>query len=192
MSLKGSRSAWPRPVATYLALVCLLAVACSTPLETVRLAPVGPEWVVGFERDFGSGQGTLVEYVQVDEDIEHWTQRITIQFLEGVRTTPEQTGAALRGQLLANCPTLTWIVLENTPDSFLYEWRTAGCPGQDDQHEVARLLRGNDGMHRVAYTVRCPRMDETRRALWLDRLSAAYVIKGDVMRRVVVEEAGAE
>jgi len=164
------------------ALLCLFlvtSVACSTPLETVRLPGVGPLWVVGDMQDFGKGKGTRAEYVPVGQPVGGWTRHIEIQFLEGSTLSPEEGMQAFRKQMVATCPQVSWIIVDSDRRSITYEWRLEDCNARDDQHELVRILRGNDGLHLVSYGEMRARMDLITRDLWLDRLEAAVVIKGD-------------
>jgi hypothetical protein len=178
-----------RPTVALVLAVCAAfqLAACSSPLETVRLPAVGDAWEVGYSRDFGEGQGVITEFIPVGESMESWTRRITIQFLEGSTRTPEQGMSELRRAVQGPCPRSHWFVLDRRPNSILYEWSVFGCDGQQDQHEIARLLRGNDGLHRVAYTEKGTSMDPTSRALWLDRIALAVLIKGEEQEPVAPE-----
>jgi hypothetical protein len=61
----------------------------------------------------------------------------------------------------------------------IYEWRIHSCPGQEGQVEIARIMRGNDGLHRIAYTEKGGTMNPQSREEWMGVLKSAYVTKGD-------------
>ncbi|HEX6812681.1 MAG TPA: hypothetical protein VF384_13725 [Planctomycetota bacterium] len=46
-----------------------------------------------------------------------------------------------------------------------------------DQSEIARVLRGNDGLHRIAYTERARKMDAAARDKYLRAFQEAFVVK---------------
>lgn len=70
-------------------------------------------------------------------------------------------------------------VLERSADSTTYEWRIERCEGQEDRHELARVLLGNDGLHRCAYTQEGPRIGSEARTHWLDVLARTRVTKSE-------------
>lgn len=174
--------------------VALALAACkSTPLESVFVPLPDPSSLeVGHAAD-AAGE-TIVEYVPVGEKIESWRHLVTIQFLEGERRTPEALVAALEQWTRGHGGTLEWNVLERDANSVLYEWRLLDCPKADatgldpyaDQCEISRVLRGNDGLHRVAYTERTRAMDADSRAKFLEAFRKAYVVKGPERERVEV------
>ena len=174
-------------MASLAALLLLLTAACATPLETVRLdLDEGDRWVVGHAQDFGSGRGTIVEWIRPGDSIDDWEELVTVQFLEGSPLSPERGVAALEEDLRRRCPDVRWEILTEALFAVTYEWSISGCEGQDDQHELARLLQGNEGLHRVAYTRKGPRLDAETRERWLERLTAAFVVYGEDQQPVIL------
>lgn len=167
-------------------LVVLAAFGCTTPLETVKLPGAGPAWHTVHMQDFGEGKGTLTELVPVGQELGNWTHMLTIEFLEATPLTLDQWMAARHEAMAGLCPDVIWTVLSQDQFGITYEWRVDNCAGRSDQHELVRLLRGNDGLHRASYTEKSARMDPKSRALWLSRLNNAVVIKGDDMEKVQV------
>jgi hypothetical protein len=167
----------------------LLLAACSTPLETVIVPMSSKGLKVGHAADV-RGRGTIVEYIPADEEIGQWRHLVTVQFLEGERRSPEEMVRELENKARGYGGALEWRVLERDATSLVYEWRLLDCgkqgPEYQDQCEIARLLRGNDGLHRVAYTERARAMDATARDAYLEAFRKAYVVKGPEKQRVVV------
>ncbi len=121
----------------------------------------------------------IVEFIRPGQSINDWSELVTIQFLEGNRSAPIDLMSELRDTMTQRCPNVVWVVLDERADSVLYEWVLQDCEGQDDQHEIARLLRGNDGLHRVAYTQKGPRLGSVTSAVWRNVFLGSYVMKGD-------------
>jgi hypothetical protein len=173
-----------------LALVlCFLLGGCiSTPVETVFI-PTDSQLELGYAGD-QRGVGTICEYVPPGEDIESWRHLVTIQFMEGATDSPDDVMDALQAQAGQHGGTLTWKVIEADGNSVLYEWSLLDCPKTgavyQDQCELARILQGNDGVHRIAYTERARSMDGERREHYLGAFRKAYVVKGDDPTLVVV------
>lgn len=165
-----------------LVVLLLSAGGCATTLETVAVPANTADWKLGHASD-RRGQ-TVAEYVPRNESIDNWTRLFTIQFLEGVRSSPAANMEQLRTLMLKRCPAVDWHVVAQDSGSILYEWKISGCGANADQHEIARLLRGNEGLHRIAYTERRSSMSPNVRERWLKALTEAYVEKD--RKRVVV------
>ena len=159
----------------------LLVAACTTPLEATVVPIPATGLKVGHQADV-RGRGTIREFVPVDEDISNWRHLVTVQFFEGERRTPKEMAGKLEETARAHGGTLAWAIVEQDANSVLYEWSLLDCPkaGPEyrDQCEIARLLRGNDGLHRVAYTERARQMPAAAREKYLTAFRAAYVAKG--------------
>lgn len=170
-----------RTMRTITVLAALTLVGCaSTPIEAIVTEQQLAGWKVGSQHDSGRGKGTIVELVPVAESIDAWRHLGTIQFFEGERRSPETIMAAMESTMRSRCPNTTeWRVISAEPHSIVYEWRIHSCVGQDDQSEISRILEGNDGLHRIAYTEKSENMDPSNRAFWMAALQKAYVAKGD-------------
>ena len=59
------------------------------------------------------------------------------------------------------------------------------CKKVVTQSEIVRLMKGNDGLHRVAYTQKTENITGPARDKWLVSLERAYVVKGG--KKVIVE-----
>jgi len=160
--------------------VLSIAGCASTPLEAIATEQKLAGWKVGSQQDLGRGRGTIVELIPVSESIDKWQQLGTIQFLEGENRTPQVLMEALEASMKTRCPTSTdWQVISEEPHSVIYEWRIHSCTGQDNQTEISRILQGNDGLHRIAYTEKGDTMTPKNREYWMEVLRKAYVAKGD-------------
>ena len=121
----------------------------------------------------GAGSTTLTEFVRPDESLARWHEMLTMQTFERGAASPVDAQAALRAQMLERCPGATWQALQQDSSSVLYEWRIAGCAGQEDQHEVARIIDSPRIRMRVAYTYKGGAMPDSVRESWVSRLGAA-------------------
>jgi len=159
----------------------------SAPIESIVSGEKMEGWKVGSQHDFGRGRGSIREFLPADESINQWRHLATIQFLEGARNSPRAAMDDLERTMNARCPGKTdWSIVSDDPHSVVYEWRIHGCPGQDNQSEIARMMQGNDGLHRIAYSEKGDSMDPANRALWLHTLQTAYVAKGDPQHPIVL------
>jgi hypothetical protein len=164
------------------AILLLLLMGCSIPLETVYV----PAEDNGLRLGYGSDRRgtTIAEFIPSDETMGNWSRKLTIQFLEGERRSPRAFMSALESLMRARCPDAKWTVLSEDATSVMYEWATTNCSTTADQHELARLLKGNDGVHRVAYVRHGAQLDSTERDAWIKAFIGAHVEKQG--KRVVV------
>lgn len=161
-----------------LALVAFAALlgGCATALESVYIPADSSGWKLGYGSD-RRGQ-TIAEYVPSNESINNWTKLLTIQFLEGESRSPSAVMDSLKSKMQSRCPGAQWSVVSQDSVSILYEWSIKGCSPNPDQHEIARLLKGNDGVHRIAYAEKTSAMTQATREKWIAWFKDAYVEKG--------------
>ena len=161
-------------------------VGCATPLEGIYAPIDATGWKVAYAKDV-PGRGNIVERIPSGESLNNWSKMVTIQFMEGDQRTPSVFMDALKGQMIQRCPKVEWAVVESNNSSILYEWNIKNCSGQQDQHEVSRLLRGNDGLHRIAYVEKVPQLSKETRERWIANLKSAYLVKGGPNSPVVLK-----
>jgi hypothetical protein len=157
----------------------LMAGCANTPLETVYVPVNLSEWKTATVID-RRGTMTLVEFIPKDQAADSWERIFSIQFMENQHYSTTDWVKGLYQKVATICPTTKWAVIETDTFSTLYEWSVKDCPGQTDQYEIARILKGNDGLHRIAYVRHNTTMltfDE--RELWIQNLKSGYVVKGD-------------
>jgi hypothetical protein len=166
----------------WLLCIVLLTTNCANTIETVYIPSDSSGW------KFGSGSDrrnhTIAEFVPSDESIDNWTRLLTIQFIEGESRSPQSLMDVLKSTMLERCPGSYWEVISQDSLSTLYEWKITNCSDNPDQHEIARLLRGNDGLHRIAYTEKTSEMDAATHEIWISTFKDAYVEKGG--KKVVI------
>ena len=180
------------PITSLVATVLLacLAVSCKSTtqesLEAISAPANMTGWKVG-EASYEKGKGSLMEWIPEEEELDSWTRIARVQFMEGYKMTPMEVMARLEEKMRDRCPSTFWNVIEEERNSVTYEWRVDGCSGQATQHELARLIRGNDGLHRIAYACRTTEIDQETRAYWLGVFAQAYIAKGDPTKPIVVD-----
>lgn len=168
-------------VLVFSALMSNLAGCLTAPVETLRIEPSHintSNWHVSKARDFGWGKGSIIERVPVGQDQSNWKELISIQFIEGVKDSPSEFVKNLKEQINSSCKLAYWNVIDSDKNGITYEWRVNNCANHKAQHEIARILQGNDGLHRVAYAMKGGEMPKEVRENWIRALSNAYVKKG--------------
>ena len=163
-------------------ILCITTLSgCATTLETVYVPTENSGWKVGYGTNkLGT---TIIEYIPSNESIDNWSKLLTIQLLEGKNRSPLLFMEDLKTRMQVRCPGSFWNIIKQDSTSTLYEWKIADCGDNPNQHEIARLLKGNDALHRIAYTA-ITQITETERAKWLKAFSEAYVEKSG--QRVIV------
>ena len=73
------------------------------------------------------------------------------------------------------CLGFSLVILEQRGQDVLYEWRHDGCPRveQPAQHEISRLVKGETGIHRVAYVAKVNPLPLQTREQWVKLIGLA-------------------
>ena len=141
-------------------------------------------WDIGYQKDFGRGNGYIREWVPKGESINSWSQLLSIQFVEGIRKSPFDYAAELSAKRKEQCPGTNWSELKRDENTIYYKFSFPDCAGQKAQLEVTRLFRGNDGLHRLSYTQKGTKMDEDKEKYYLHQFGDAFVAKGSPKNRL--------
>jgi len=142
--------------------------------------PAPPGWKVGHVQHL-SGNGYVRELLPADETIDDWRHLATVQFFDGADGTAQDVLRRVERATRALCEVGEWLVLEPSPHDVTYEWWGREGSGGEPRHEVARLLQGPDGIHRIAYAERGVSMDPVNREHWLQVLRGARLVSGEAV-----------
>ncbi|MBL4771037.1 MAG: hypothetical protein JKY61_07830 [Planctomycetes bacterium] len=169
------------------ATLCFLVVSCaSTYEETIAYSNEDMQnWGLAEFTDFGRG-GSILEYVPAGQTVKNWSELFTVQLFKIKDTSPAHAIDSMRERIKGVCPDVSFLTIATEPFSSTYEFWTLGNESFDAQHELGRFLVGDEGLHRVAYAQKGPRMDATTRARWLTTITTAVVF--DVNNRKPLRE----
>ena len=137
-------------------------------------------WKIGHSDSGPGGQG-VIELVPMGQDIESWSELVSILVLprKAARKNMgkvEDLVDRLRAMDEEKCPgAVTYRTISQSDNSVTYEWWSLSCADDKDQHELARFIDGKDYRYRVAYVVSPPMMQEEVRADILKSLAATCV-----------------
>lgn len=160
-------------------LITAVLTGCAiVPIEGIDTRVKLEGYKVAYAQDYGLGKGNIIEWIPESEKLSTWSKMVSVQFLEGEIRHPEQLMQSLKDKMLSRCPNAKWSVIESDKARILYEWSITECAGEGDQFELAQLLRGNDGLHRMAYTQKGQPLTQYSREIWTAHLKAARVVKG--------------
>ncbi len=139
------------------------------PVEALYAPSDGRDWWIGYKADVGAVRN--IEFVLPGERVENWHELVSFQFFgDPAFPSPQAAMEGLRALMKERCQTTVWNVLRQDENSALYEWRSSDCPGQPDQHEIARFLRVKDGTYRIAYVAKTKEILSSRRNQWIELL----------------------
>ncbi len=166
--------------------LCLLVTSCaSTYEETVTFSDKDMQnW--GTEFTDLRRAGSTVEFVPPGQTVKDWSEMFTIQIIKRKDISPTEAIASMRERIKGVCPDVSFLTIARGPYSSTYEFWTLGNETFDAQHELGRFLVGDEGLHRVAYAKKVPRMDAATRANWLAMISESVVF--DVNNRKPLRE----
>ena len=163
-------------------LIAIVLVGCATSLEHVSVPMDATDWKVGFQtrpKSFGDAS-YIREIIPKEDDIKNWSKIVTIQYIDGKSNVPpNEFVTALIGDIKKACPDAEWEIIESNTRSIIYEWYTKACktPASKSnpnihtpQHEVARVIFGNEGIHKVSYNEKTKSLSPATREKWISNL----------------------
>ena len=142
------------------------------PLEKLDIAVDDRNWTISHRS--ANRYNVMTEYVVPPQVVQNWTELFSTQRLLATAHMPlRKMVASLHEQTLRVNPNAKWHILYEDVDSILYEWRIEDSQGHPAQHEIARLIRGERDIYRVAYVAKVPALDKHTRNLWANLLQKA-------------------
>jgi tetratricopeptide (TPR) repeat protein len=124
------------------------------------------KWVLGYQGSIDTA--SLMEYVIEGETVENWSELVTVASQK--QTTPEEFMKTTKERIARLCPTIEWKVLSKSDKEIMYECMITNCPGQDNQHEIARIISGENGIHRMHYVTKKVPITSEKREEWIGLL----------------------
>lgn len=129
----------------------------------------GRAWHIGRHSD--DARLTLTQWLLAGQTTAHWTELVALQ-LFGSRQSPDQVFADLRTNLERSCPKVVWTTLRRDLQSILYTWQVKDCVSRPDQHEIAKLVRSDEGVYQISYTARDVTLSPDDRDRWIQLLAS--------------------
>ena len=127
-------------------------------------------WVVGYEAS--DGRKSIIEYVLEGETVHNWSELVTKQTFLGLQeiVTPEEFMENMKKSMKSS---LQWNVLKKGNNDILYEWKMMNAPDMDNQHEIAHIISGKEGIYSMRYTTKKVPISPDRREDWIKLLESA-------------------
>lgn len=146
-----------------------------------KAAPVFDDrsWKLGWSQN--KGGAVYEEYVLDGETVENWSELVTIQFFPGLnkQTNPDIFEAGQKTNLSSVCPSIIWEPLYQSDNERIWKWSISGCSGQQDQSEIARLIKTDGGFHVWHYAIKKSSIPLEKEKVWLEKLKAIEVVKSE-------------
>ena len=84
----------------------------------------------------------------------------------------------MKGYMEQSCPTSKWNYIQRDDQSVMYIWSVQKCGIGPDQTEIARVIRGKDGIHALHYAIKTAEIPEERRDQWIQLLRESRILPG--------------
>lgn len=122
-----------------------------------------------------TAQILTIEYVSSGDNIDHWNELITTQFLPGLqkKVTPEDYAAAIIKQLKETDFNPTVKILEKNPNLVIFEF-SISSPG-NEQDEIQLITADDNGMYVLHYVIKKTDMGDKSRQAWLLRFKSMTI-----------------
>ncbi|MDX1487951.1 MAG: hypothetical protein R3268_07115 [Acidiferrobacterales bacterium] len=133
---------------------------------------------------------TLTHWLLPGQTTAHWTELVALQLFSS-QQSPDQVLADLRENLERSCPKVVWTTRQKDLQSILYEWQVKDCVSRPDQHEIAKLVRSDEGVYRVSYSTRGLTLNPDDKDRWIQLLDSFQPSALKRLRREAAIEASA-
>ena len=154
----------------------ILCAAGHSHAEQVKLTFDDRQWEIGYEVE--DTQQGMVEFVVKGENVNAWTELVTLQAFFGLQetATPESYMNGMGEGLRKACPDARTNLIRKGANDIVFDWEIKSCPGQEAQYEIDRVIAGTKALYVIHYaTKKLPVAAETRDK-WAGLLSAATLI----------------
>jgi hypothetical protein len=167
-----------------LSFVLLLSGCKSTPIEAIHTELDPTPWTIGYQKDFGVGNGYIREWVPKGENIKSWTKLFSIEFLENEKTPIHEYSDNFLKKRQEQCAGTKYKILKETDFSRTYIINFPSCSGYEAQSEITRMFQGNDGLHRLSYAEKSVSLSQEVIDKWNQELQNSYIVKGPNKTRI--------
>ena len=160
-------------------ICCLfLMLTCNiSALEVAKPVFDQREWQLAWSKKAGTDQETFNEYILKGDNIQNWSELVTIQFFPGLQNKISLNVFAnsTKDSITHICPSTEWNVLQKTKTEIIWQFTVTNCHGQQDQTEIARAIRTNQGIHVFHYAIKQAPMPKDKEKVWLKNIKAVEI-----------------
>jgi hypothetical protein len=147
-------------------------------LEKPEIHFDGRMWKIGFQN--ANNRGVIAEFVLEGETVENWSELVTAQliFVDPSNFDIVAYAEQMKGYLEKTCPANKWNYIQRDEQSVIYIWSVTGCVTGPDQTEIARIIRGKDGIHALHYAIKTAQIPEEKKDQWVRLLRESRILPG--------------
>lgn len=141
--------------------------------DTLRLYFDERPWQLGADN---AKLNVFHEYVTGGQTVDNWRELVTLQMYRGRQTkvAADEHANAFIALLRKTCGGKAVItVIRSGPADTLFEWRINGHAQISDQHEIVRVLAGQQALIVIHYAARTPALAAADRRKWIAILDKA-------------------
>jgi hypothetical protein len=112
------------------------------------------------------------------ENVQQWSELVTINYFLGLQGGDllERFVNFTKDGLHKQCANVKWEELAKKPDGVVYAWTAQQCENfWPDQGEVARVIKGKQGLYVLHYANKKVPTPQEQRAAWFSLLSKAEI-----------------
>ncbi|CAM2759616.1 hypothetical protein [Legionella worsleiensis] len=116
-----------------------------------------------------------VEYIPVGDNIDHWKELVTSQFLPGLDgVTLKQFKQKFIADLQKTGVTYSIDSIDQKPDQLIFEFKVT-VPVNLQQDEIQKITRGKKGIYVLHYAIKKANMNDTNRLKWIKNLQSSTI-----------------
>lgn len=135
---------------------------------------------VKFKKSFNSRNAYLTRFVWEGQAIDNWTEVLEVfnAWRGNYPSAIEDLYKLSIDTRNKKCPDSIFNVINQDPNSILYEIKTINCPPNPDEHSITKLLYGRDNFFELIYTNKTKDLSKETREEWVRILSEAAIKTG--------------
>lgn len=145
-------------------------------------------WSVAY-RQLSAVQGNT-EYVPQDQSLQKWTELFASQrFINAASATnAQEVMTSIRERLRSTFEEIEFEVLAESEEDVLFQWSVFAAEKHPAQREIVRIVQGKRDIHRLAYTRKGEKLDESHFTPWLELLGSAELMTAADLREYLIRE----
>jgi hypothetical protein len=133
------------------------------------------QWQLGYQA--ANRQDAIREYVLHAQTVDNWSELVTSLYFAG-DVAPRPLFEQAQHDLSRDCPSLRVSIIEESPETIIFEWQHEGCHGYPAQHEIRRISKGKTGTLTLSFVEKTKQLSAEKRSTWLSIIEAATVKPG--------------
>ncbi len=165
-------------------LFCTFLICSSVSAYTVKkISPVFDDrkWELGWSQ-YGSSDNKMDnpvfdEYVLKGENVDNWSELVTIQFFPGLnrKVSIENYANDFKESINKICPNTVWSSDKSKKDEIILYFSIKNCSSQNNQSEILRIVNTDDDICVFHYAIKIAPMPESNKKTWTKNLQAIKV-----------------